>query len=581
MRRLITLLVLLATALPAVAQVPAPGSGVLSDDKFSGPFPGGWRFARGEPAATGSQAMIASNSMLASEAGLEILRAGGNAVDAAVAVGFALAVTYPQAGNIGGGGFMVIRMADGRTAAIDYREMAPLAATRDMFVDPATGRLTNKSTVGHLASGVPGAVAGMAAALQRFGTMPLSRVMQPAIRLARDGFVMDTALSRTLEAAKPLIGRFAGAELFFPGGQVVAPGTRFRQPDLARTLQAIADRGPRAFYAGAVAKAVADEMRRGGGIMTEADLAGYRPAWRTPIVSSYRGHKFVAMPPSSSGGITVTQTLNILEASGPLPPYGSTAYYHLLAEAFRRSFADRNETLGDPDFVKVPLARLTSKDYAAGLARWIDRAHATPSTALAPRRESDQTTHYSVVDARGNAVATTTTVNGYFGSGVWIPGGGFFMNNEMDDFAAQPGSPNMFGLVQGEANAVAPRKRMLSAMSPTIVLDPQGKVELVVGAAGGPTIITAVTQVILNVIEHRMPLADAMRAPRLHHQALPDAIRYETGGIPAAVADSLKAMGHQLATQAGIANVNAIARAPGGGWVGVREPRSVGGAVGY
>jgi len=323
---------------------------------------------------------------------------------------------------------------------------------------------------------------------------------------------------------------------------------------------------------------VADEQR-GGGIITKEDLRRYTPVWRTPIQSTYRGYTLITMPPSSSGGITVSETLNILENFAPLPPTGSAAYAHLIAEALRRSFTDRNEKLGDPQFVKVPIDVLTDKAYARSLAAQIDRAHASKTPAFNVGHEGDNTTHYSVVDASGNAVATTTTLNGGYGSGVWIRGGGFFMNNEMDDFAAQPGTPNMFGLVQGEANAVQPGKRMLSAMSPTIVLDPQGQLLLVTGAAGGPTIITTTMEIILNVIEQHMTLADAMRAPRLHHQALPDQLDYEPNGLTVAVQDSLKAMGHTLGTR-GLATANSIMRVRGG-LDGVGEPRSGGAAVGY
>lgn len=581
MRRPISLLLLASLAIgacrPAVTPSTTPTTG---DARYSGTYAEGWRFPEAREAAFGADAMVASNSDLASEAGLEVLRAGGNAVDAAVAVGFALAVTYPFAGNIGGGGFMTIRMADGRTAALDYREVAPLAATRDMFVD-AAGTLTDRSVLGHLASGVPGAVAGLDAALQRYGTMSLAQVMTPAIRLARDGFLVDSALHRSLRGAQDRICRFAGCALFYPNGEAITPGGRLVQSDLARTLQAIAEQGPRGFYTGPVADALVEEMRRGGGIITPEDLRRYEPKWRDAIVSTYRGHTLITMPPASSGGITMTESFNILEHFAPLPPFGSAQYLHLLAEAFRRSFQDRNSKLADADFVAVPRAELVSKSYARTLAAQIDlrRASVTPSFAPAVR-EPEHTTHYSVVDAAGNAVATTTTINGGYGSAVWIPGGGFFMNNEMDDFAAQPGTPNMFGLVQGEANAVQPGKRMLSAMSPTIVLDREGKVLLVVGAAGGPTIITAVAQVILNVIEHGMPLADAMRAPRMHHQSLPDQIRLESQGFSDATLAQLKAMGHRIALQNGIANVNAILRIPTG-WHGVKEPRGSGLAVGY
>jgi gamma-glutamyltranspeptidase/glutathione hydrolase len=542
-------------------------------------FPNGWRFPVGVKPTEAEHAMVVSNSRLASEAGLEILKAGGNAVDAAVATGFALAVTYPAAGNIGGGGFMNIRMADGRSMTLDYREMAPGASSRDMYVD-ATGKLTNKSTVGYLASGVPGSVAGMNEALRKYGSMTLAQVMAPAIRYAEQGFIVDSAFSRGIEGSRRAITPFEGKAVFFPGGDAVKVGTRLVQPDLARTLKLIAANGPKAFYEGAIADSLVAEEQRGGGIITKEDLRRYKPEWRAPIKSTYRGYTLLAMPPSSSGGITMTEAMNILENFAPLPPAGSVGYAHLLAESFRRAFMDRNSKLGDPAFVKNPLNELTSKAYAKKLAAQIDLHHASKTPAFDTRAEGTQTTHYSVVDNFGNAVATTTTLNGGFGSGVWVRGGGFFMNNEMDDFAAQPGTPNMFGLVQGEANAIRPGKRMLSAMDPTIVLDPQGKLLMVTGAAGGPTIITATMEVILNVIEHHMTLADAMRAPRLHHQSLPDALRYEPNGMSAAVVDSLKAMGHTVTSQNGLANVNSILRVPGG-WHGVYEPRSVGGAVGY
>jgi gamma-glutamyltranspeptidase/glutathione hydrolase len=546
----------------------------------SATFPENWRFRAGGASTFAPHGMVVSNSALASQAGVEILERGGNAVDAAVATGFALAVTYPAAGNIGGGGFMVIRMADGRTAAIDYREVAPLAATRDMYLD-AEGRLTDRSLVGALASGVPGAVAGMAEALRRYGTMSLHDVMQPAIRLAANGFVVDSGYSRILEGSRGLITAFAGSSVFFPSGKPLAPGTHFTQPELARTLRLIAERGARAFYHGEIADSLAAEIRRGGGIITTADLARYEPIWREPVRGSYRGYSLIAMPPASSGGITTVETLNILETYDTLPPFDSPQYVHLVAEAFRRAFVDRNTKLGDPAFVRVPQDELTSKRYARTLSATIDRAHAsrTPSF-VAEVAEPMHTTHYSVADAKGNAVATTTTLNSSFGSGFFIRSLGIFMNNEMDDFAAQPGKPNQFGLVQGEANAIAPGKRMLSAMSPTIVLDPRGRLLLVAGAAGGPRIITATTQLILDVIDHRMSLADAMRAPRIHHQAWPDSLLFERGGLTPSAISALQSMGHRLAPIGSIANANALMRVQGG-YEGMSEPRGSGGAVGY
>ena len=544
-------------------------------------FPDGWRFPEGVRAPFARNAMIASNDRLASEAGIEILRRGGNAVDAAVAVGFALVVTHPEAGNLGGGGYMVIRMADGRTAAIDYREMAPGAATRDMYLD-AEGNVTDRSVVGYLASGVPGAVAGMAAALEQYGSMPLRDVIAPALRLAEQGFVVDSNLHNSIRGDRELISRFAGGPVFLPGGEVPAVGSTLRQPMLARTLRLIAEQGPDVFYRGEIADSIVAEMRRGGGIITREDLAAYRPAMREPIRSTYRGHTLLTMPPSSSGGVTITETLNILETFPQTPPFGSAGYFHRLASAYQRAFMDRNAKLGDPDFVQVPVAELTSKEYARRLAAGISPDRATPTATLPPALpEGSNTTHYSVVDAAGNAVATTTTINSLYGSGVYIAGAGFFMNNEMDDFAAKPGTPNQFGLVQGEQNAIAPRKRMLSAMSPTIVLDPADQLLLVVGARGGPRIISGTSQVILNVIDHRMTLADAMSAPRIHHQALPDELRFELGGLADSTQVRLRAMGYTLdPNQAGIGTVMGVMRVRGG-WEGFVDPRSYGGAVGY
>jgi len=581
--RLPALALFLAGAFACRPATPAsavdPGEGPAVPARVAPQFPDGWRFQAGEEAVFAPNAMVSSNSALASEAGLEVLRQGGNAVDAAVATGFALAVTYPAAGNIGGGGFMVIRLANGEVAAIDYREIAPLASTRDMYLD-ASRKKTNKSLVGHLASGVPGAVAGMAEAQRRFGRLTLAQVMAPAIRLASEGFIVDSALWRGLRSDSAVITRFAGKDVFFPNGPTVAPGSRLVQADLARTLRAIAAEGARAFYEGRTADLFVAEMQRGGGIITKEDLARYTPIWREPLQTTYRGYSLIGMPPASSGGTTMIEALNILETFESLPPFHSTRYKHLLAESFRRAFVDRNTKLCDPAFCDVPVARLTSKVYARELRQTIalDQASRSPQGVETPA--GLHTTHYSVVDADGNAVATTTTLNGGYGSGVLVAGAGFFLNNEMDDLAVAPGQPNMFGLIEGEQNAVEPGKRPLSSMSPTIVLDPSGNVLLVVGAAGGPTIISGTMQVILNVVEHRMSLADAMRAPRMHHQAWPDSIRYEAAGFPPAVADSLRRMGHGLYDTRSLTNVNAIMRVRGG-WHGVSEPRGVGAAIGF
>lgn len=545
--------------------------------------------ARAEPAR---RAMVASSSRIAAEAGAEILRAGGNAVDAAVATGFALAVAYPEAGNLGGGGYSVIRMADGRTAALDYRETAPMAARRDMYLD-ASGRLTEAAQVGRAASGVPGAVAGLVATLEKYGSMPLARVMEPAIRLASEGFIVDAALASSIAARESLIRRFGGSSLFLPGGRPPATGTRFVQPELAGTLRLVALNGASGFYRGKVAAAIVAEMQqgcpagtssrdrasRGCGLLTLEDLAAYEPVWRTPVTTTYRAHTILSMPPSSSGGITLGESLNILERA-PVGAFGSAPRVHLVASAFQRAFIDRNELLGDTDFVSVPAARLLSKEYAATVYKAIDPSRATPTPALAARgREGTETTHYSVIDESGNAVSTTTTINRLYGSGVFVPGAGFFLNNTMDDFATLSGVQNHFGLVQGEANAIAPRKRMLSAMTPTIVLDPRGALYMVIGARGGPRIITAMAQVILNVIDHRMSLSDAMHAPRIHHQALPDLLRVDRNGFGGEVEARLSAMGHAVEpvdyVGGSVVAIKRVAR----GWEGMNDPRARGGGT--
>ena len=547
-------------------------------------FPAGWHLTAGEKATFAPNAMAVSNSPEASAAAAEILAAGGNAVDAAVALGFALTVAWPEAGNIGGGGYMVIRLADGRSVALDYREIAPSAATRNMYID-ANGKLTDKSIYGHLASGVPGSVAGLAEALSKFGTMPLSEVLKPAIRLAREGFVIDSALAGSIARGKGMLTKYSSAPMpYFPDGEALQTGAKLVQPDLARTLEAIAQDGATAFYNGWIADSLVAEEKRGGGIITKADLANYKVVEREPIKTTFRGYTLLSMPPSSSGGVTSAEALNILEQYPSLPSYGSAEWFHLLGSAYQRAFIDRNEKIADPAFADVPVEQLTSKSYAKALQQTIEKNRATPTSKLKTMMDSAtrtpmHTTHYSVVDKFGNAVSNTTTLNNGWGSGVWVRGAGFMMNDEMDDFAAQPGTANMFGLVQGEANAIQPGKRMLSAMSPTIVLDSANRVLLVVGAAGGPTIITGTSQVILNVIENRMTLMDAMRAPRIHHQALPDSLTFEDGGIEPAVLDSLTAMGYGMRKLRALVNVNAIMRVKGG-WEGVPEPRRSGRAVG-
>lgn len=550
-------------------------------------FPPGWPHQSHAAEAVGTSGMVTSDAPLASRAGVEILRAGGNAVDAAVAVGFALAVVYPEAGNLGGGGFTVVRMADGRVAAIDYREMAPLAATREMFMRDSSGR-ARSSVVGPFASGVPGSVAGMVETHARFGRLTLAQVLAPAVRMAESGFAVDSLLARSIANHTRLIGQFQGGAVFLPGGQPLAAGTLLRQPALARTLRAIADSGSAAFYTGGLSRIVAQDLRDAGTIISADDLARYKVEWREPLRATFRGHTLLTMPPPSSG-VTLVQTLNILEGFSPLPPFGSARYAHLLASALQRSFIDRNALLGDPAFTRVPVERLTSKSYAARLRAGIGE-RASPTAALATRmQEGSHTTHYAVVDAQGNAVSTTTTINDLYGSGVYLPNVGIFLNDEMDDFAANPGQPNLFGLVQGEQNAIQPGKRMLSSMVPTIVLDRAGRSLLLVGGRGGPRIVSSVAQTIVNVVGHGMSLADAINAPRLHHQALPDTVRYERDGFSAAMLDSLRERGYgaqqygsgpAFSPTGNIGSVNGILRTSRG-WVGYADPRTGGRPAGY
>ena len=528
----------------------------------------------------GKSAMVVSGSPIASDVGRDILRRGGNAVDAAVAVGFALAVVHPEAGNIGGGGFMVIRLRDGAVLSLDYRETAPSGASRDMYLD-ANGQPTERSVTGHLAAGVPGAVAGMVEAHSRLGRLPLATLIEPAIRLAREGFTIDGYRSSSIREDSARLELFpASRASFLPGGRPPVPGSTLRQPDLATTLEAVRDSGAAGFYRGRVADLIVAEMARGGGLITREDLARYAAIWREPIRISYRGYTIYSMPPSSSGGVTMGEILNIVEGYAPLPPFGTPALLHREAEAMRRAFTDRNTYLGDPAFVKNPLDRLLSKEYAAELRGAIGE-RATPTPAFEPAsRGGSSTTHYSVVDAEGNAVSCTTTLNNSYGSAVTVTGAGFLLNDEMDDFATAPGKANMYGLVQGEANAIAPGKRMLSAMTPSIVVDSSDALYLVVGTPGGPRIITMVYHVVSNVIDHHMTLADAVDAPRMHHQALPDTVRVEALGFPEATLDSLRARGHGVLSDGRWGDVEAIIRTSTG-WQGVSDGRRGGGGSGY
>jgi gamma-glutamyltranspeptidase / glutathione hydrolase len=503
-----------------------------------------------------SHGMVVAADPLAARAGQKILEQGGNAIDAAVATGFALAVTYPGAGNIGGGGFMVIRFADGRTAAIDYREKAPSAATRTMYLDSAGNFIPQKSTYGHLASGVPGSVAGMLAALDTFGTMTRAKVIAPAIALAGSGFPLHRRLASSLKSMLPEFMKFPGSvRSFLKKGEPLAEGDVWKQPDLARTLRLIAEKGKDGFYRGSVANALVAEMKRGGGLITHTDLESYRPVFRTAVHGTYRGYDVISMPPPSSGGIALVQLLNMLEPYD-LHAYGwnSAKTVHLMTEAMRRVYADRAEFLGDPDFAKVPQRWLLSREYAAARRATIDTMRASRSDAISHGspvgHESEETTHYSVADKFGNCVSVTTTLNGGYGSCVTVEGAGFLLNNEMDDFSAKPGTPNMFGLIGNEANAIQPGKRMLSSMAPTILVK-DAEPFMVIGSPGGSTIITTVLQVIVNVVDFGMTMQEAVDAPRFHHQWLPDKVYYEKGAFSAATIAQLRAMGHVLEQRAG------------------------------
>ena len=423
----------------------------------------------------------------------------------------------------------------------------------------------------------------MLTAHQRFGRLPLASVLDPAIRLATEGFLVDDYRSRSIDGYRAWLYTFPASRRYFlpENGQAPSPGSTLVQADLGRTLTAIRDHGADGFYRGWVADSIVAEMARGGGLISHEDLAAYRAIWRDPVRITYRGYAIYSMPPASSGGVTLGLILNILEGYDRLPPFGSPALLHREAEAMRRAFTDRNIYLGDPAFVRMPLERLLSKEYAATLRQQIDPSQATPTPPFDPTlRDGNSTTHYSVVDAEGNAVSCTTTLNDSYGSAVAVSGAGFLLNDEMDDFTTAPGKPNGYGLIQGEANAIQPGKRMLSAMTPSIVLDPQGQLYLVVGTPGGPTIITQVYHVISNVIDHGMSLADAVAAPRMHHQALPDAIRLERNGFQPGAIAALEALGHTLEYRGRWGDVEAIIRTPTG-WQGVSDPRLGGGGAGY
>jgi gamma-glutamyltranspeptidase/glutathione hydrolase len=537
--------------------------------------------------------MVASTNKLASEVGVDILKRGGNAVDAAIAVAFALAVTYPAAGNLGGGGFMMIRLRDGRTTAIDYREMAPQAATRNVYLDPQGNLIKGEgsSTVGYRAAGVPGTVAGMELALRKYGSGRLtwSQLAEPARRLASDGFVVSHQFARGLRSSDDLLGRYADSKrIFLNGGRYFKEGDTLRQPELAATFARLQRGGAREFYEGETARLIAEDMRRNKGLMTLADLRGYEAKERVPLRTTYRGYEVISMPPPSSGGAVLIQMLNILEGYDLRNMnWASSEKYHLVTEAMRRAFADRAEYMGDTDFVKVPIAGLIDKSYAERQRASINLERASTSAEIRAGRpagyESEETTHFTVVDAQGNAVSNTYTLNLGFGSGVTARGTGVLLNNEMDDFAAKPGTPNAFGLIQGERNAVAPRKRPLSAMTPTFVLRKDGTLWFTIGTPGGPTIINTVLQAIINIVDHDMDIQQAIDSPRIHHQWLPDEIAHEPYGLSADTQRALTARGHKL-----VARPRYMGDAHGimiedktGVRLGASDSRNEGAAVGY
>ncbi len=526
----------------------------------------------------GKQGMVASEQELATQVGVEILQQGGNAVDAAVAVGFALAVVLPNAGNIGGGGFMVLHDGkSGENFTVDFREMAPSKASRDMYLDEQGNVVDGKSLYTHFAVGVPGTVAGMEYALKKWGSLPLEKVIAPAIKLAEEGFIVSNTLAATLQEETETLGKWESSKkIFFKNDRPLVAGERLVQADLANSLRQIAQQGAKAFYEGEIAQKIVAEMEKHNGLITLEDMKGYQSVERKPIVGEYRGYKIVTMPPPSSGGIHLVQILNMLE-NYSLADSGSNSAetIHYLAETMKLAYADRSEYLGDPDFVKIPVTGLTSKDYAKELIQAIDPDKARPAAEIKPGKpqpyESDQTTHYSVMDKAGNAVAVTYTLNLNFGSGIVAEGTGILLNNEMDDFSAKPGVANAFGLIGGDANAVEGKKRPLSSMTPTLVLK-NDKPWLVTGSPGGARIITTVLQSILNTIDHGMNPAEAIVTPRVHHQWLPDELRVEEGLSP----DTLKLLverGHKISEKAPMGRIQII-QALDDGFYGYSDPRN-------
>ncbi|PJG63418.1 gamma-glutamyltransferase [Yersinia kristensenii] len=510
--------------------------------------------AASTPAVEAKNGMVVTSQYLASQVGTDILKMGGNAIDAAVAVGYAQAVVNPCCGNIGGGGFMTIHLADGTDTFINFRETAPAAASADMYLDKEGKVTKDASLYGYLAAGVPGTVLGMDSAQKKYGKLTRQQVMAPAIKLAQEGFVLTRADTDILDTT---VKRFRqdpeSARIFLrKDGEALQPGDHLIQTDLAETLTAISQKGPDAFYQGKIPQAVEAAAKKGGGILTAADFANYKITETAPITCSYRGYKFVSSPPPSSGGVTLCETLNVLEGYDlKSMGFNSAAYIHTLTEAMRHAYMDRNTFLGDPEFVKNPTDRLLSKSYAADIRKQIVANKATPSVEVQPGmqpHEKPETTHYSIVDHDGNAVSTTYTVNGRFGAVVIAPGTGFFLNDEMDDFTVKVGEQNLYGLVQGATNSIAPGKRPLSSMSPTLVTK-DGKTFMVLGSPGGSRIITITLQTALNVIDHGMAPQEAVDAPRIHHQWLPDEVYYEQRGVSADSLNLLKNMGYKMVEQ--------------------------------
>lgn len=529
--------------------------------------------------ARADSAMVVAPHPLASRVGVDILRRGGNAVDATVAVHFTLAVVFPRAGNIGGGGFMVVRRADGAINSLDYREKAPLAANRDMYLDSLKRPIDSLSRYGHLASGVPGTVAGLQAAHERYGLLPWSRLLQPAIDFAAKGFRITATEAERLNRYQEAFVQHNTRPNAFINDRGWQKGDRLLQPDLANTLTLIQQSGKAGFYEGTTADKIVAEMQRGNGIITHQDLKAYEPEWRDPVTVNYHNYRMISMPPPSSGGIALGQLLRIVEPH-PLKDYGfhSSQAVHLMAEAERRVYADRAEHLGDSDFYEVPQDSLLDSSYLATQMANFSPASVTPSDSILAGNfelavESFETTHTSIVDPAGNAVSVTTTINSNYGNKVVVGDAGFFLNNEMNDFSVKPGVPNQFGLIGAEANAIEPQKRMLSSMTPTI-LEKDGELFMVLGSPGGSTIITAVFQVLVNVVDFGMPLEEAVNAGRFHHQWLPDRILLEKGSLPDSTRQKLEAMGHQLEEVNRMAVVKALIRQEDGALVGAGDPRN-------